>query len=72
MKAGNKLGGAWSVIVAYIWRTVRGGWKLVIGASAASPTLVVKTVYMVRAYSVYIHPAPFVRDAIFPHCKLVM
>ena len=28
-------------------------------------------VYMVRAYSVYIHPAPFVRDAIFPHCKLV-
>ena len=28
-------------------------------------------VYMVRAYSVYMHPAPFVRDAIFPHCKLV-
>ena len=28
-------------------------------------------IYMVRAYSVYIHPAPFVRDAIFPHCMLV-
>ena len=26
---------------------------------------------MVRAYSVYIHPAPFVRDAIFPHCMLI-
>ena len=26
---------------------------------------------MVRTYSVYIHPAPFVRDAIFPHCMLV-
>ena len=28
-------------------------------------------IYMVRAHSVYIHPAPFVRDAIFPHCMLV-
>ena len=26
---------------------------------------------MVRAYSVYMHPAPFVRDAIFPHCMLI-
>ena len=30
-------------------------------------------IYMfgIRAYSVYIHPAPFVRNAIFPHCMLV-
>ena len=28
-------------------------------------------IYMVRAYSVYTHPAPFVRDAIFPHCMLM-
>ena len=28
-------------------------------------------VCLVRAYSVYIHPAPFVRDAIFPHCMLI-
>ena len=27
-------------------------------------------VCLVRAYSVYIHPAPFVRDAIFLHCML--
>ena len=33
--------------------------------------LVYLYIYMVRAYSVYIHPAPFVRDAIFPHCMLV-
>ena len=26
---------------------------------------------LVRTYSVYIHPAPFVRDAIFPCCMLV-
>ena len=26
---------------------------------------------LVRTYSVYIHPAPFVRDAIFPHCMLI-
>ena len=25
---------------------------------------------LVRAYSVYIHPAPFVRNTIFPHCML--
>ena len=28
-------------------------------------------VCLVRAYSVYTHPAPFVRDAIFPHCMLM-
>ena len=28
-------------------------------------------VCLVRAYSVYIHPAPFVRDAIFPYCVLL-
>ena len=28
-------------------------------------------VCLVRAYSVYIHPAPFVRDAIFPYCMLL-
>ena len=33
--------------------------------------LVYLYIYMVRTYSVYIHPAPFVRDAIFPHCMLV-
>ena len=27
-------------------------------------------VCLVRAYSVYIHPAPFVRDAMFLHCML--
>ena len=48
----------------------------VIGASAVSPTLVVKTenclyVCLVHAYSVYIHPALFVRNTIFPHCMLV-
>ena len=47
-----------------------------IGARCARPTLVDKTkiclyIYMVRTYSVNIHPAPFVRDAIFPHCMLV-
>ena len=50
---------------------------LFIGASAASPTLVVKTenclyVCLVHAYSVYTHPALFVRDAIFPHCISVV
>ena len=48
----------------------------VIGASAVTPTLVVKTenclyVCLVHGYSVYIHPALFVRNAIFPHCMLV-
>ena len=28
-------------------------------------------VCLVRAYSVYTHPAPFVRDAIFPHGMLM-
>ena len=49
----------------------------VIGASAMSPTLV-KTesclymfVWYMRIPYIYIHPAPFVRDAIFPHCMLV-
>ena len=57
------------------------------GASAASPTLVDKTkiclyIYFIYIYIyiydtcvfrtyIYIHPAPFVRDAIFPHCMLV-
>ena len=69
---------------------VRGGWKLVIGASTASPTLVDKTkiclyiyiyiylfiylfiyIYIWYVRIPYIHPAPFVRDAIFPHCMLV-
>ena len=54
----------------------------IIGASAASPTLVVKTenclyiylfiyIYGTCVFRIYIHPAPFVRDAIFPHCMLV-
>ena len=66
----------------------------VIGASAASPTLVDKTkiclfiylyiylfiylyiyiyiyIYGTCVFRIYIHPAPFVRDAIFPHCMLV-
>ena len=49
---------------------------------ARSPTLVVKTenclyvyiyVYMFGTcvFRICIHPAPFVRDAIFPHCMLV-
>ena len=51
-----------------------------IGASAASPTLVDKTkiclyiylfIYIWYVRIPYIHPAPFVRDAIFPHCMLV-
>ena len=59
-----------------------------IGASAASPTLVDKTkiclyiyiyifiylyiyIYGTCVFRIYIHPAPFVRDAIFPHCMLV-
>ena len=54
--------------------TSESNCRFFIGASAASPTLVVKTenclyiciyIYMyvclIRAYSVYIHPAPFVR-----------
>ena len=28
-------------------------------------------VWSVRIPYIYIHPAPFVRDAIFPHCMLV-
>ena len=28
-------------------------------------------VYGTCIFCIYIHPAPFVRDAIFPHCKLV-
>ena len=50
----------------------------IIGASAASPTLVDKTkiclyiylclyIYRTCVFRIYIHPAPFVRDAIFPH-----
>ena len=49
-----------------------------IGASAASPTLVVKMenclfiyIYIWYVRIPYIHPALFVRDAIFPHCILV-
>ena len=58
---------------------MKGGTSLHknIGASAASPTLVVKTenclyiyVCLVLTFSVYIHHAPFVRDAIFPYCML--
>ena len=56
--------------------------QVVIGASAASPTLVSKTkiclfiylyiyIYGTCVFRIYIHPAPFVRDAIFPHCMLV-
>ena len=60
-------------------RTVNSNlWKHAILFVGARPTLVVKTknclyiyVCLVRAYSVYIHPAPFLRDAIFPHCMLV-
>ena len=57
-------------------RTVNVLMRL-IGASAASPTLVVKTenclyicryVWYVRIP--YMHSALFVRDAIFPHCTL--
>ena len=53
--------------------------RLVIGASAASPTLVVKTenclyiylfiyIYIWYVRIPYMHSALFVRDAIFPHC----
>ena len=28
-------------------------------------------IYGTCVFRIYIHPAPFVRDAIFPHCKLV-
>ena len=28
-------------------------------------------IWYVRIPYIYIHPAPFVRDAIFPHCMLV-
>ena len=28
-------------------------------------------IYGTRVFRIYIHPAPFVRDAIFPHCMLV-
>ena len=50
-----------------------------IGASAASPTLVVKTenclyiyiyIYIWYVRIPYMHSALFVRDAIFPHCTL--
>ena len=59
---------------------------LVIGARCARPTLVDKTkiclyiyiyiyifiyIYGTCVFRIYIHPAPFVRDAIFPHCMLV-
>ena len=55
---------------------------ILIGASAASPTLVDKTKICLYSYLYiyiyiwymripYINPAPFVRDAIFPHCMLV-
>ena len=70
----------------------------IIGASAASPTLVDKTkiclyiwgersephtcgvngklsvyiyIYGTCIFRIYVHPAPFVCDAIFPHCMLV-
>ena len=58
--------------------------KCIIGARCARPTLVVKTriclslyIYMyihmfgTCVFRIYIHPVPFVRDAIFPHCMLV-
>ena len=54
------------------------------GARCARPTLVAKSenclyiymfiyiyVWYVRIPYIYIHSAPFVRDAIFPHCMLV-
>ena len=28
-------------------------------------------IYGMCVFRIYIHPAPFVRDAIFPHCMLV-
>ena len=28
-------------------------------------------IYGTCVFRIYIHPAPFVRDAIFPHCMLV-
>ena len=28
-------------------------------------------IYGMCVFHIYIHPAPFVRDAIFPHCMLV-
>ena len=63
------------------WR-IAGFVTQLIGASAASPTLVDKTkiclfiylyiyIYCTCVFRIYIHPAPFVRDAIFPHCMLV-
>ena len=59
----------------------RGNSQSIIGASAASPTLVVKTenclyicIYICRyvwyVRIPYMHSALFVRDAIFPHCTL--
>ena len=51
---------------------------MIIGASAASPTLVVKTENCLYVYLYiwyvripYIHPALFVRDATFPHVMLL-
>ena len=53
----------------------KGSVKLIIiGASAASPTLVVKTENCLYVWYVripYIHSALFVCDAIFPHCTHV-
>ena len=35
-----------------------------------SPSLFIY-IYGTCVFRIYIHPAPFVRDAIFPHCMLV-
>ena len=32
---------------------------------------IVNPIYGTCVFRIYIHPAPFVRDAIFPHCMLV-
>ena len=77
------VGMVWYIVIGASAQRAPHLW--IIGASAASPTLVVKTenclyVYMyiyiciyiymfgTCVFRIYIHPAPFVRDAIFPHC----
>ena len=48
---------------------------LLLGRAQRAPHLWCKRkivyIYGTCVFRIYVHPAPFVRDAIFPHCMLV-
>ena len=54
----------------YTWE-IRGQNADVRGARSFAQCVSLVYIYGTCVFRIYVHPAPFVRDAIFPHCMLV-